>query len=157
MRRSLTILLLATLGGCVSTGHYGNYLEGMTPAANQKLAADTVKQLAQVYPPASTRFNLTQTTKDGYGAMLAAGLRARGYSLLEYTDSSERMVSSKETPPAAISFPGTRAVALRYVVDRLGENNLYRITLLVGDQSLTRAYVAQNSTLYPAGAWVRKE
>lgn len=155
MRKYLIIALLAALGGCVSTGHYGNYLEGSTPAANQKLAADTVKQLTQVYPPASTRFNLSQTTTDGYGAMLVAGLRAKGYSLLEYTP--ERVVTAKETPTAAISFPGTRAVALRYVVDSLGENNLYRVTLLVGDQSLTRAYVAQNSTVYPAGAWVRKE
>ena len=38
------------------------------------------------------------------------------------------------------------------------ESNLYRVTLLVGNQSLTRAYsAAQNGTLYPAGAWVRKE
>ncbi|MDG5827067.1 hypothetical protein [Xylella fastidiosa] len=36
--------------------------------------------------------------------------------------------------------------------------NLYRITVQIGVQSISRAFVvATNGNLYPAGAWVRKE
>jgi hypothetical protein len=49
-------------------------------------------------------------------------------------------------------------LALRYIVDAPADLNLYRVTLLVGSSSLSRAYmVATDSSLQPAGAWVRKE
>jgi hypothetical protein len=35
--------------------------------------------------------------------------------------------------------------------------NLYRVTVTVGQKSLSRAYLAQNNRVAPAGAWVRKE
>ena len=38
-----------------------------------------------------------------------------------------------------------------------GDWNLYRLTLMVGNQSITRPYLAQNGTFAPAGYWVRKE
>ncbi|MEI7995190.1 MAG: hypothetical protein WCH01_09845 [Methylococcaceae bacterium] len=34
---------------------------------------------------------------------------------------------------------------------------MYRVTLLVGNQSMTRAYLVQDSTVHPAGLWSRKE
>jgi hypothetical protein len=46
---------------------------------------------------------------------------------------------------------------LRYVLDRAADGDLYRVTLSVGDQSLARAYLAQNGAVHPAGAWVRRE
>jgi hypothetical protein len=46
---------------------------------------------------------------------------------------------------------------LRYVLDQAGDSNLYRLTLMVGNQSITRPYLAQNGTFAPAGYWVRKE
>ena len=49
-----------------------------------------------------------------------------------------------------------RDKTLSYIVD-LQMTNLYRITILIGDETLSRAYVVQNNLLYPAGSWVYKE
>jgi hypothetical protein len=57
----------------------------------------------------------------------------------------------KEGNPAA-AVPVLR---LRYVLDRAAD--LVRVTLEIGEQSMSRAYLAQNDALHPAGAWVRKE
>ncbi len=54
---------------------------------------------------------------------------------------------------------GLRATSsvTRYVVDQASGSNLYRVTLLVGAQTLTRAYLTQDDRVNPAGAWARKE
>jgi hypothetical protein len=44
---------------------------------------------------------------------------------------------------------------LRYVLDQA--DSLYRLTLLVGVQSISRPYVAENGTAQPAGYWARRE
>jgi hypothetical protein len=43
------------------------------------------------------------------------------------------------------------------VLDAAASPNLYRVTVMVGQKSLSRAYLAQNDRVAPAGAWVRKE
>jgi len=43
------------------------------------------------------------------------------------------------------------------VLDQAGDSNLYRLTLLVGNQSITRPYLVQDGSFAPAGYWVRKE
>jgi len=48
-------------------------------------------------------------------------------------------------------------LSLRYILDQVNSLNLYRVTLLVGHQSMTRAYLVQDSTVHPAGLWSRKE
>ena len=179
MRKFATLALLLTLTGCVSSP-YGNFAENSTPQINQKLAAETVKQLVRVYPPASTRFNMGNATPDTYGKTLVATLRARGYSVLEYNPEGAKPVTTP-APKAMVATvnPGSASLNLRYIVDspinadqsstssRLNggaasqenapANNLYRITVLVGSQSLTRAYITQSSSVYPVGAWARKE
>ena len=113
---------------------------------------DAVKQLVAVYPPASTRFDLQHATPDAFGSSLVESLRAKGYALLEFKPAAPASAASAATDATA-----TAGKPLRYILDQ-AESNLYRVTLLVGNQSLTRAYsAAQNGTLYPAGAWVRKE
>jgi hypothetical protein len=79
------LFLLAGLAGCASTEPYGNFLGANAPAAlNERLAADTVKQLTVLYPPASTRFDLGQPTPDAYGSALVESLRIKGYAILEF-------------------------------------------------------------------------
>ena len=46
---------------------------------------------------------------------------------------------------------------IAYVLDHAGESELYRLTLMVGNQSITRPYLVQNGTFTPAGYWMRKE
>lgn len=147
------------LGGCASApgaAAYGNYATG-SPAFHQKLAADAILQLAALYPPARTRFNIAQPTPDPFGQALVAGLREKGYAV------EEAKPAGATPPPSALekatSGPekGAAGLDLGYVVDQPGTGNLYRLTLAIGSQSLTRAYVAQNGSTYAAGSWVRKE
>lgn len=142
-------LLLVGLAGCATNQPYGNFAQNSPAAYDQKMADDAVTQLVAVYPPASTRFDLLHPTPDAFGASLVESLRAKGYALLEFKPDAP--VAPNATTQAT---PGK---SLRYVLDQAPGANLYRVTLLVGNQSLTRAYVAQDGSVYAAGAWVRKE
>jgi hypothetical protein len=149
-------LIVAALAGCATThSPYGNFVEGTPAAYNKRMVDDAVKQLMAVYPPASTRLDLKQATPDSFGTELVTALRAKGYALLEFKP--EGAPAEAAPAPVAVAVPASSALALRYVIDQAGESNLYRVTLQVGHQSLTRAYASQNSVLYPAGMWVRKE
>ena len=155
MRKTAFLALLVVgLAGCATTAPstYGNFTQSAPAAFNQTMADDAAKQLVAVYPPASTRFDLQHATPDAFGSSLVESLRAKGYALLEFNPAAPASAASAATDATA-----TAGKPLRYILDQ-AESNLYRVTLLVGNQSLTRAYsAAQNGTLYPAGAWVRKE
>jgi len=142
-------LVVAGLAGCALTGPYGNFLDGTSVSINETLAADTMKQLVVLYPPASTRFDLGQSTLDAYGTALVQSLRDKGYAILEFDQKTP--VKPDTTPGAG---PGLR---LRYVLDAPAGTNLFRVTVLVGSKSLSRAYVEQNNTVFPAGVWALRE
>ena len=145
------VLLLVGLSGCVTTqSRYGNFLPPTSAAYNKTMAEDAVKQLLKLYPPASTRFDLQQTTPDTFGITLVESMRAKGYALMEIKPELPAQRNSEaQNPPTGLS--------LRYVLDQVNSLNLYRVTLLVGNQSMTRAYLVQDSTVHPAGLWSRKE
>lgn len=138
---TLAALLAMALAGCASTASYGNFATHPPAGLEERIAADTVKQLVALYPPARTRFHLGQPTPDAYGSALVEALRARGYALMEFK-------------AAPVTAPG---LSLHYVLDAVASPNLYRVTVMVGQKSLSRAYLAQNDRVAPAGAWVRKE
>ena len=162
MRKIVSLALLALalgLGGCATTSQYGNFVQSAA-LDQQKLATDAVQQLATLYAPARTRLELQQPTPDPVGQALVKSLRDKGYALLEYAPAG----ASTQAPASAASqasAPATTAASgglpLRYVLDQAGDSNLYRLTLMVGNQSITRPYLAQNGTFAPAGYWVRKE
>jgi len=79
-------------------------------------------------------------------------LRERGYALLEFNPASAKAQATAASEPASPA-----ALPLRYVLDQAGDSNLYRLTLLVGNQSITRPYLVQDGSFAPAGYWVRKE
>jgi hypothetical protein len=145
------VLLLVGLSGCATTqSKYGNFLPPTSAAYNKTMAEDAVKQLLILYPPASTRFDLQQTTPDTFGITLVESMRAKGYALMEIKPELPAQRNSEaQNPPTGLS--------LRYVLDQVNSLNLYRVTLLVGNQSMTRAYLVQDSTVHPAGLWSRKE
>ncbi|EOM7671335.1 conjugal transfer protein TrbH [Escherichia coli] len=160
MRKILTVIALAaTLAGC-ATSKYGSFIHDAPTAYNQTIATDAVKQLVKLYPPAQTRLELQQATPDPFGIALVADLRAQGYAVMEYKPDSNAAAAPAAASSAAAK-PATPQVQggypLRYVLDQFSDSNLYRLTVMVGSQSLTRAYLAQNNTVLPAGAWVRKE
>ena len=148
-----SLLCVLVLAGCAtSPTPYGNFVREGPSGYDRTVADDGVRQLAAVYPPANTRFELQQATPDAFGKLLTASLRAKGYAVRESGASSIAQGSAARGEGAATAAP---ALQLRYVLDQA--SGLYRITLHVGSQSLTRAYLAQNGALQPAGAWVRKE
>ena len=127
---------------------YGNHAAA-AEAFDQKVAADAINQLVALYPPANTRFNLTQPTPDAFGTALVTGLREKGFALMEVKAGS--LIGTAANPA------GTDGLELHYLLDRPGVGDLYRLTLAIGNQRLSRPYLVQNGTPYAAGAWVRKE
>lgn len=139
------LFLAVLLAGCAATGPYGNFAG--TPATfDQKLAADVSKQLGALYAPASTRFNLRQSTQDAFGVALVEGLRSQGFAVYE-------VAPVKDKAPVT-EGPG---VELRYVLDQQAALKLYRVELSLGKQSLARAYVLRDGAPAPAGQWAWKE
>ena len=91
MRKLAIVALLAfLLGGitaCTSKVpyQYGNFAPPSAVAnLNETIVADTVKQLIELYPPASTRFDFGQPATDAYGTQLVQSLRLNGYALSEF-------------------------------------------------------------------------
>jgi type IV secretion system protein TrbH len=144
-------LLLAGLSGCATTqSRYGNFLPPTPAAYHKTMAEDAVKQLQILYPPASTRFDLQQTTPDTFGTTLVETMRVKGYALLESNpELPVRRSNEAQNPPTGTS--------LRYILDQVNSLNLYRVTLLIGNQAMTRAYRVQDSTVHPAGLWSHQE
>jgi len=156
MRRALSALLCTVgLAGCATAPpRYGNFAQEAPAGYDRTVAEDAVRQLTVVYPPANTRFDLQQPTPDPFGTLLSQSLRAKGYALQEGAAAPvPQGRTARGEGGMAAGAPAT--LPLRYVFDRAAD--LYRVTLLVGDQSMTRAYLAQNGAVHPAGAWVRKE
>ena len=114
------------------------------------MAEDAVKQLLNLYPPASTRFDLQQTTPDTFGTTLVETMRVKGYALLE----SNPELPVRRSNKTQNSPTGT---SLRYILDQVNSLNLYRVTLLIDNQAMTRAYRVQDSTVHPAGLWSHQE
>lgn len=149
-------LALAGCAGAPPAPIYGNYA-GASAAFNHKLAGDSIKQLVALYPPASTRFNITQATTDLFGSALIAGLREKGYGVMESNPAAATLPPPASDKEASVPAKEVAGLDLRYLIDQQGAGDLYRLVLAIGTQRLTRAYMAQNEGTYAAGSWVRKE
>lgn len=134
---------LSACGTTARTGDYGYFVTASAHLDQQRLATEAVQQLIPLYPPAKTLFKLTQPTPDAFGQAFIGDLRAHGYALLEF--------ATRNADNSA------NAVPLRYVVDQTNEGNMFRLTVWVGTQAITRAYVEQDGSTVPAGYWVRQE
>lgn len=151
-------LLVACLAGCAAPGtnSLGNFSDAPAPV-QQQLADAAVQQLQALYPPGSTRFALQQPASDAFGQPLAKALRAKGYALEDFKGQADAPAAAGTAPTAPAPLAAAAGVPLGYVLDQAAGPGLYRISLLVGSQTLTRVYQAHDGQLLPAGAWVRKE
>jgi hypothetical protein len=157
-KRIVSCLMLATLGACrtMAPSEPGAGAAQLSaPAEGKAIAADVVKKLVVLYPPARTRFDLRQPASDSFGLALVEQMRSKGYAIEEY-----KSVSSPK-PRLVQATVGTNAVApatpLAYFIDQTGDSGIYRVTLTIDRQSLTRAYQAGAGSISPASYWVRKE
>lgn len=145
MFRLSMLVLIFILTGCATT-QLGNFVAHNDEAHNKSIASDVTGQLIQLYPPASTQFNMQHPTVDSFGDALVDNLRAGGYAIHEHKKSN--LNKSTDTPTSD-------GMTLGYVFDQM--DGLYRLTVFVDQHVLTRAYFFNESTINPAGYWVRKE
>ena len=162
MRRRLSLVLWIglLLAGCMSPAPYGYAINENVPTPLlERLAQETVTRMEALYPPAHTRLTLTHPATDAYGLALIEALRRKGYGVMESHVTTGRHLSTREdmsgpTQPAVTHDEG---ILFRYVVDGPFEPGLYRVTVFIGSQSLSRVYRMDQQVLAQAGAWVRKE
>ncbi len=162
MRRRLDLVLWVglLLAGCVSPAPYGYAINEKVPTPLlERLAQDTVTRMEDLYPPAHTRLAVTHPATDPYGLALIEALRRKGYGVMESHVTIRRTPSTREDMPGPIqpAVSHKAGIPFRYVVDGPFEPGLYRITVFIGNQSLSRVYRMDEQTMAQAGAWVRKE
>ena len=141
MNKFASLLIALLLASCaLPQAQNVDLAPSLTGKERQVIVNDAVQQLTALFPPAKTRLDLRPAGQDSFGILLAKDLRDQGYALQEATDNQ---------PQASSGYP------VRYVLDHPGE--LYRISLFIGTDSLSRAYVLENGAFIPAGLWVHKE
>ena len=143
-RLFVTFCLLSSLAGCALL-RTAPVTTSVPVELGNSLAADAIKHLQTLYPPAHTQFNLGQPVPetDNFGTALVFQLREKGYAVQTYDT----------TQPA-------EGLSTLYTVDKPASSlfqGLYRVQLTVGKAILTRAYTAGNNTAIPAGAWAKRE
>jgi hypothetical protein len=161
MRRlSLVLWVGLLLAGCLSPLPYGYLVSGtVPPQMPERLAQDTVTRMEALYPPAHTRLALTHPATDPYGLALIEALRRKGYGVMESRVTTRTNYSTRDDGPGPAEpvVHTEKGIPLRYVVDGPFEDRLYRITVFIGNQSLSRVYHMDQQVIARAGAWVRKE
>jgi hypothetical protein len=159
-RLSVVLGIGLLLVGCVSPSPYGYLVSGtVPPQMPERLAQDTVTRMEALYPPAHTRLALTHSATDPYGVALIEALRRKGYGVMESRVHTRMSPSTRDDMPRAVqpAVSHDLGVPFGYVVDGPFEPRLYRVTVFIGSQSLSRAYRMDQQVLAQAGAWVRKE
>ncbi len=162
MRRRLSVVLGIglLLAGCVSPTPYGYLVTGAVPSQMpDQLAQDTVTRMEDLYPPAHTRLAVTHPATDAYGLALIEALRRKGYGVRESRVTTRTTITTREDRSAPVEpvVHTEEGLPFRYVVDGPFEPRLYRLTVFIGSQSLSRVYRMDEQVIAQAGAWVRKE
>jgi len=124
------------LSSCASM-HYGSFTD-VSRHHDAYLAKDAISQLTGVYPPARNTFCMSQTVCDGFGIKLIQEMRKKGYGVVENV-----------RPRNKANF--------FYVVDETEPGRLYRVSLYIGPQTLSRVYAKTNGKLTPLSPWSHKE
>lgn len=143
--RFFIALFIVTLNlvGCATT-QVGNF--ATAPAdAYQTMVDDTVTRLTGLYPPARTCFQINQKIRDPFGALLVKSLRLKGYSVI---DSPSKKIKNQIV---------NNAISFAYIVDSPRSPALYRVSIMIGCNAISRAYAFNQGHLYPSGSWAYKE
>ena len=144
MSRLTIMMLVLLLAGCAAkTEQIENYVHTVSTADQELIAHDAVKKLVEIYPPSKTRLDLQQP-QDPFGLFLVRDLRLEGYAIKELIP---------EDKPDTASAEG---LLLKYVLDQ-ADTSLFRLTLTVGSQSVSRPYQEENGLIKPAGSWIHRE
>jgi hypothetical protein len=141
-------LSLCLLVGCQQPRLYGNFAE----VDSVELVQDAVNALQSAYPPAKTSLVLLQPVEDAFGISLIESMRSNGYAVAEYAP------SQKGDTPLLNTAAG---LGFAYTLDALRDDDELRVTLHVGEESLSRLYLVKgaegDASYVPAGFWARRE
>ena len=162
MRLNMLILaLIFVLGGCASQP-YGNFIQNPPPQYSKAIADDVTAQLMRLYSAASTQFTLSHAANDPFGVALIENLRLEGFAVREAANPvfAAKILAADNNPGIDVNQQEEgvdlqKDLALGYIIDQ--SDDLYHVSILIDDQRLTRAFIAQADTIGPAGLWVRKE
>ena len=154
--RITAIVAFVAISMCLVSGcrkpprPYGNFAK--TESAD--LVQDAVNALRAAYPPVKSRFALLRPVEDGFGFSLIEAIRGNGYAVAEYSPPGKGGKA-----PAISDAPG--GLGFGYTLDALREGGGLRVTLYVGDETLSRLYAIrgekEDTRYIPAGSWVRRE
>ena len=132
---SLTGWLLGSMLGCAGSAPYGSFLSGYE-AVQAGMAEDAAGKVRQAFPPEQHTLQMKHPIDDPFGHALVNELRGAGYSVVENYEADAG---------------GHRQVG--YVVDQLEGTNMLRVQLLVDARRFSRAYMDNQGSLQPMGAW----
>ncbi len=150
----IRIALFLTLSLCLFSGcqkppqPYGNFA-GVDSA---DLVKDAASALHAAYPPAKTRLVPLQPAEDVFGLCLLDSLRNAGYAVAEYAppEKGGKALVDAET-----------GLGFAYTIENVHDGGGLRLTLHVGDGSLSRMYRIKRSgdtqSYIPKGFWTRKQ
>ncbi|MEP6606538.1 MAG: hypothetical protein ABJA60_10545 [Nitrosospira sp.] len=169
LSRVCVLLLCGTFAACANNPLLKK--DRGIPVYDEKIASDAVTRLASLYPPAKTQFNLEALAPEGFAALLAAKLRAKGYAVSETKRAAQGIEkilpgdafgtvfspATNDKTPVQSRPENSTGIALRYALDYSPTEDLSRITLKVGNSLLARAYITVDGTIAPAGAWTYRE
>jgi len=159
---------------CTNTAPYGSYISYKDCGDVKDLATDAANHLSAVYLPAKVKIELTHDTNDEFGYELVKNLRLKGYAVQEYIPPSMRVNLPKNNPDTNIKSqkcPVNRlnepyispcdkeelAIELSYLVDQIGKENLYRLTLVADNVTISRPYYVDNKQFIASGDWIRRK
>jgi len=163
MNRLKLLLLALPLLACATRNmpppDSGSFAQPLPEADTAQLARDAAERIALACPPASTRLEFQSSTQDAFRIALASLLRTKGYAVLEPSiqGSQRDKLSAPTAPLETAQAAAPEALQLSYLIDSIGNTRLYRLKLVVGERSYSRAYLQENNLLRPAGAWVNQE
>lgn len=117
-------------------------LAAATPDVEIALANEAGDFLRGTYPPASTEFGIAQAV-DPFSKRLKSVLRRSGYAV-----AAAPMVSAQPSSDSS-------ALPLNYWIDQPLQG-LFRVVLVVGPTTATRAFFVRAGRVSAAGAWTRR-
>lgn len=142
---------LMLLTGCQTTGQLrqGNYIS-QDIMINDALAADAHKVMLNTFPPARVKLALSGSNEnvkmDAFGQALVERLRKSGYAISDTLDQTKKSMDDVDVLPFNL-------ILFTYIIDQIGDDSNIRVTLLIGDDILTRGYSKINGEIKPLGAW----
>jgi hypothetical protein len=166
--RTLLALLCANLAACagLSNTMEPSPRDAASAAFEERIATDTVRQIARLYPPARTRLNVVSAVLDHFGVLLTAKLRGQGFGVEETVEAKPKgfpfTFSDEFRPrPTAANVdtgnaPAAPGLELRYLLDPARAGMFSRVTVRIGGAVLARGYLVDGNdpgAPAPVGAW----